>query len=165
MYDVSDTKVRIMLATQRFGTENYQLEFLYYGSYIPVNNKHSVIFIQSPITNMHFPNMEQHVFENFHFISKGRLDIIQMGAADMGACPTPIHGKQHDHPGTNWAWRSAAFCFVSYQGNPMSCPFTIQLQLLYQYVPLYIYLCIWISWSIQDGVICLLYKPESSRAK
>ena len=58
VYDAYDTKVKIILLTQRTSTKNYQLELLYYGAYIP-NYQHFVIFTQSPSLTMHHPNTEQ----------------------------------------------------------------------------------------------------------
>ena len=47
VYDASDTKVKIVLVTPRFGTEKYQLQLQYYGANVLPSNKHSVIFTQA----------------------------------------------------------------------------------------------------------------------
>ena len=84
MYDASDTDVKIILMTQRFGTKNYQLELLYYGAYVP-NYQHYTIFLpSSPVMNIHYPNIEKNAFESFHFISRNRLDIMKLEA--MNTC-------------------------------------------------------------------------------
>ena len=60
------------------GTKNYELKLLYYGAYV-LNYKHFVIFIQpSSLINIHLPNTEQNAFESFHFISRNRLDIMEL---------------------------------------------------------------------------------------
>ena len=85
VYDALDTKLRIILMTQRFGTEKCHLEMQYYGAsrYVP-HKEHFVLFIQpSSILNMHFPNIKQNAYESFHFISSGRLDILQLDALNM----------------------------------------------------------------------------------
>ena len=96
VHDASDTKVKIILMTQRFGTKNYQLELLYYGAYVP-NYQHYIIFLpSSPVMNIHYPNTEQNAFESFHFISRNRLDIMELQA--MNAC-SKSQVVCHDGPG------------------------------------------------------------------
>ena len=82
VYDVSDTKVNIILMRQRFGTIYIELELLYYGAYIP-NYQHFIIFIPSfSLKNIHYPNTEQNAFESFHFISRNRLNIMELEAVN-----------------------------------------------------------------------------------
>ena len=84
VYDASDTRLKIMLATHHSGTDKYQLELLYYGAYVQARNQHFVIFTQqTSITNTHTPNTEQNVFESFHFISTSRLNILQLEALNI----------------------------------------------------------------------------------
>ena len=84
VHDASDTKVKIILMTQRTRTKNYQLELLYYGAYIP-NYQHFIIFTHSsPLRNIHYPNTEQNAFESFQLISGNRLDIMELKA--MNTC-------------------------------------------------------------------------------
>ena len=78
MYDAQDTKVKIILMTHHFSTENYQMELLYYGAYVP-NTQHFTIFTPlSSEINIHYPNTEQNAFESLHFISRNRLDIMEL---------------------------------------------------------------------------------------
>ena len=83
-YDASDNRVNIILVTSRFGTESYQLQFIYYRAYVPTINQHSVIFTKpSSMINTLYLLTEQNVFESFHFVSNGRLDIVQLTAVNM----------------------------------------------------------------------------------
>ena len=96
VYDAYDTKVKIILMTQRTGTEHYQLEFLYYGEYVP-NYQHFILFTpSSPILKTHYPNTEQNAFESFHFISRSRFDIMELEA--MNTC-SKGQVVCHDGPG------------------------------------------------------------------
>ena len=97
VYDASDTRVNIILVTPRFGTESYQLQFMYYGAYVPTINQHSIIFTKpSSMINTPYLLTEQKAFESFHIVSTGRLDIVQLTAVNM--CR---EGKVvcHDGPG------------------------------------------------------------------
>ena len=95
-HDASDTKVKIILMTQRTGTKLYQLELLYCGEYIP-NYQHFTIFTHSSsLINIHFPNTEQNAFESFHLISSNRLDIMELEA--MNTC-SKDQMVCHDGPG------------------------------------------------------------------
>ena len=97
VYDASDTRVKIILVTPRFGTECYQLQLMYYGAYVPTINQHSIIFTKpSPMINTLYLLIERKAFESFHFISNGRLDIVQLSAVNMCS-----EGKVvcHDGPG------------------------------------------------------------------
>ena len=82
VHDASDTKVQVMLMTQRTSTKSYQLELLYYGAYTP-NYQHFIIFTSSSsVISTHYPNAVQNAFESFHFISSNRLDIMELGAVN-----------------------------------------------------------------------------------
>ena len=83
-YDASNTRLKIMLVTHHSGWENYQVELLYYGAYVPAKNQHFVIFTQqSSMISTHYPNTEQNEFEGFHFISSSRLNILQLEAMNI----------------------------------------------------------------------------------
>ena len=83
-YDASNTRLKLMLVTYQPGRENYQLELLYYGAYVPVPSQHFVIFIQqASIINTHIPNIEQNAFESFHFVASSRLNILQLEAMNI----------------------------------------------------------------------------------
>ena len=76
-----DTSVKIILMTPWAGTKNYQLELLYYGTYVQLNNQHFVIFTKpSSLINVHLFNTVQNAFESFHFISSNRLEIVELAA-------------------------------------------------------------------------------------
>ena len=84
-YDASNTRLTIMFVMPyQPDRENYQLELLYYGAYVPVKSQHFVLFIQqASIINTHIPNTEQNAFESFHFVSSSRLNILQLEAINM----------------------------------------------------------------------------------
>ena len=83
VYDASDTTVKLILVSPRFGTENYQLELQYYGAYAP-NCQHFVVFTQAPfMLNTYFPHTEANAFESFHFVSKVRLDVLHIAAMNV----------------------------------------------------------------------------------
>ena len=88
VHDAAATSVNIILMThvQRAGTRNYQVELLYYAACVP-NYNHFVVFVQpttfldtSPMIDIHLPNTKQNAFESFHFISRNRLDIVDLKA-------------------------------------------------------------------------------------
>ena len=84
VHDASDTKMKIILMTQRTGIKNQQLELLYYGAYVEIY-QHFIIFTSSSsLRDIHYPNTEQNAFESFHLISSNRLDIMELEA--MNTC-------------------------------------------------------------------------------
>ena len=100
--------------TPRAGTEKYLLELLYYGAYEP-NYKHFVIFIQpSSLINIHRPNTEQNAFESFHFISRNRLDIMELEA--ITAC-SKGQVVCHDGPG----FKSPVLQFFAHNQSVWKC--------------------------------------------
>ena len=83
VYDASDSLVKLIFFTERFGYHQYQLEFQYYGAHVP-NNKHFVLFMKpSGLSDMHMPNINQNEFETFHFISGHRLDVVYLAAVNV----------------------------------------------------------------------------------
>ena len=91
VHDAAATSVNIILMThvQRAGTKNYQLELLYYATYV-LNYEHFDIFVQpfsdtniSSLIDIHLPNTAQNALESFHFISSNRLDIVNLKAINI----------------------------------------------------------------------------------
>ena len=86
VHDATDSSVKIIFLTKRFGSQKYLLQFQYYGVYIP-NYQHFVLFTESSaVSGMHVPNVNENEFETFHFISSNRLDILYL--AVVNACST-----------------------------------------------------------------------------
>ena len=83
VYDASDSLVKLIFITERFGVQEYQLQFQYYGAYI-TNNQHFVLFMEpSGRSDMHMPNINQNEFETFHFISGHRLEVVYLAAVNV----------------------------------------------------------------------------------
>ena len=130
-YDASNTRLKIMLVTYQPGRDNYQLELLYYGAYVPTKSQHFVIFIQqASIINTHIPNTEQNAFESFHFVSSSRLNILQLEA--MNIC-SKEHVICYDGPGikspilqftsnqSEWECLATTFQMVCKFSRPNDC--------------------------------------------
>ena len=97
IYDASDVSVNISLSTDRFDSLHYQVELQYYGAYVQ-NYQDSVVFIEpASILKTQLPDIMQHKFETFHFISNSRLDFLKFVAVNM--C-SKIKLVCHDGPGT-----------------------------------------------------------------
>ena len=63
MHDATDSSVKIIFFTKRFGSEKYQLQFQYYGAYVP-NYQHFVLLTESSaMSGMHVPNIKENEFE------------------------------------------------------------------------------------------------------
>ena len=84
VYDVLNSSVKLLFITPRLGLRHYQLEFLYYGAYFSESTQHFVVVSKpSFVINTCFANVKQKEFETFHFISNGRLDIVQFAARNV----------------------------------------------------------------------------------
>ena len=117
VHDATDSSVKIIFCTKRFGSDKYQLQFQYYGAYV-TNYQHFVIFTESTAMNgMHRPNVKENEFETFHFISSNRLDTLYL--AVVNACSTQ-QVVCYDGPGIkspilqcrDWACQSSTFQMV-----------------------------------------------------
>ena len=76
VYDASDSSVKIIFFTKRFSSQQYRLQFQYYGANAP-NYQHFVLLMKPSATKgIHLFNIKRNEFETFHFISNGRLEIV-----------------------------------------------------------------------------------------
>ena len=98
VYDASDSSVKMVFFTERFGSLHYQLQFQYYGAYVP-NTQHFTLFMKPYLmSDMHVPNIKQNAFETFHFVAAHRLDIVYLEAVNV--CTTE-QVVCYDGPGIN----------------------------------------------------------------
>ena len=98
MHDALDTTVKIVFVTHRYGQKNYQLELQYYGAYVPPSNKQFFILTSpSSVINIHPLMIKQNAFQSFHFISNGRINIVQLQAINKCSKDQLIC---YDGPGT-----------------------------------------------------------------
>ena len=117
VHDASDSSVKIIFFTKRFGSKKYQFQLYYYGAYVP-NYQHFVLFRESSaMSGMYMPNVNENEFETFHFLSSSRLDILYL--AVVNACSTQ-QVVCYDGPGIkspilqcrHWTCQSSTFQMV-----------------------------------------------------
>ena len=83
VHDASDSTIKITFFTKRLGSENYWLEFQYYGAYVPDYHHDDVFLTPSSAKHMHLLYFKQHTFESIHIISDQRLNILHFEAVNV----------------------------------------------------------------------------------
>ena len=95
LYDASHSSAQLILSTPRFGSKTHTLEVQYYGAYV-LNYQYFIMDMQSNVQDKLLRNLEENVFENFHFVANSRLDILHLAAVNL------CYGNQmicYDGPG------------------------------------------------------------------
>ena len=120
IHDVSDSIVKLIFSTQRFGSGHYSITFQYYGAYVQ-SHQHFTKLV-NPTSSINILSFNtKNVFEMFHLISNSKLEVLylktidvcnmsQMVCYDGPGIKSPT--LQHTYNHSQWTCQSSTFQMV-----------------------------------------------------